>query len=67
MKQKYQRCKTSYCRKFLPETFGERIVDFYEAAINGYQWNQEHSHNIMNLMKFLRLSTNELKDEENEN
>ena len=49
------------------ETFGERIVDFYEAAINGYQWNQEHSHNIMNLMKFLRLSTNELKDEENEN
>ena len=37
------------------------------AAINGYQWNQEHSHNIMNLMKFLRLSTNELKDEENDN
>jgi len=48
------------------ETFGERIVDFYDAAINGYQWNQEHSHNIMNLMKFLRLSTNELKDEEND-
>ena len=49
------------------ETFGERIVDFcHEAAINGYQCNQEHSHNIMNLMKFLRLSTNELKDEEND-
>ena len=48
------------------ETFGERIVDFYKAAINGYQWNQEHSHNIMSLMKFLRLSTNELKDEEND-
>ena len=49
------------------ETFGERIVDFYKAAINGYQWNQEHSHNIMNLMKFLRLSTSDLRDEENEN
>ena len=57
-------CKSS---EISSETFGERIVDFYEAAINGYQWNQEHSHNIMNLMKFLRLSTNELKDEENEN
>ena len=48
------------------ETFGERIVHFYEAAINGYHWNKEHSHNIMNLMKFLRLSTNTMKDEKDD-